>query len=276
MSTKKKRSISFSSRSPILKKQKGITAILRQRESCPKFNLNRIKNCYYDYEFKYKTLYNIDDQEIVERIFKNNDNNIKLHHDYNIKLHHFVIEDEGSKIHVRKYKNLDFILEYQHAQPIDGDLDDPYHYFLKGVNENDDNDDNVEYILSNNSLNQLYCSYDFKMLYFFDIKNEEINKFLTQNDITIIENLPDEIKNKLPSNSLNSSGSQSNSTSSTIGGSKCLDKRKYIKRLKNYSIEKLQNIAKNKKIRYTKQIDGKIVSIKKETLIKKLCDYKYL
>ena len=34
-------------------------------------------------------------------------------------------------------------------------------------------------------------------------------------------------------------------------------------------------MAKNKKVKYTKKVDGKSVAIKKETLIKKLCKHKY-
>ena len=59
------------------------------------------------------------------------------------------------------------------------------------------------------------------------------------------------------------------------GGSKGIHKKKYIKVLGNYTMEKLQNIAKNKKIPYTKKLYGKVENIKRETLIKKLCDFKF-
>ena len=82
------------------------------------------------------------------------------------------------------------------------------------------------------------------------------------------------------------SNSRSNSSSSSEyqqykrhklsnGGklTKNIDKT-YMKKLRNKSLEKLQNMAKNKKIKYTKMLNGKIVPIKKETLIKKLCKNK--
>ena len=53
-------------------------------------------------------------------------------------------------------------------------------------------------------------------------------------------------------------------------GNKCINKKKYIKVLGNYTMEKLQNIAKNKKIPYTKKLYGKVENIKRKTLIKKL------
>jgi len=72
----------------------------------------------------------------------------------------------------------------------------------------------------------------------------------------------------------NYNGSLSNTSNrSSYGGSDA--KSKYIKSLKNKTLEKLQNIAKNKKIKFTKKLNGKMIAIKKETLIKKLCNHKY-
>jgi hypothetical protein len=67
----------------------------------------------------------------------------------------------------------------------------------------------------------------------------------------------------------------SRSGSPITGGSNKSIKTKYIKTLRNKTLEKLQNMAKNKKVKYTKKVDGKSVAIKKETLIKKLCKHKY-
>jgi hypothetical protein len=45
--------------------------------------------------------------------------------------------------------------------------------------------------------------------------------------------------------------------------------------LKGKSFEKLKMIAKNKNISYLKKVNGIYVNIKPDTLIKKLCKYKY-
>jgi hypothetical protein len=67
----------------------------------------------------------------------------------------------------------------------------------------------------------------------------------------------------------------SRSGSPITGGANKSAKAKYIKTLRNKTLEKLQIMAKNKKVKYTKKVDGKSVAIKKETLIKKLCKHKY-
>lgn len=53
-------------------------------------------------------------------------------------------------------------------------------------------------------------------------------------------------------------------------GGGCDKLKKYKKYLKRQSLTKLQSIAKNKKINYTRKSNGKIVNIKEETLVKNL------
>lgn len=53
------------------------------------------------------------------------------------------------------------------------------------------------------------------------------------------------------------------------------DGKTYKEFLQNQSLKKLLEIAKNKKIKYLKNHNGRDVVIKRETLIKKLCkEYK--
>jgi len=103
---------------------------------------------------------------------------------------------------------------------------------------------------------------------FFDDLSDEVEKNFRYVEIDCY-NDPSEDNDKY--NSDWNKGSLSNNSSYGAGNIKF----KYIKRLKNKSLEKLQNIAKNKKIKYTKKFKGKTIAIKKETLINKLCNHKY-
>jgi hypothetical protein len=65
------------------------------------------------------------------------------------------------------------------------------------------------------------------------------------------------------------------SSSSQLGGSPKTIKGKYKKFLKKFRLEILQKEAKKKGIKITKKKNGKIVNIKKDSLINKLCKHKF-
>jgi uncharacterized protein YajQ (UPF0234 family) len=54
------------------------------------------------------------------------------------------------------------------------------------------------------------------------------------------------------------------------GGGNYEEKIKYKKSLSKKTLEKIQNICKNKKIKTTKKYNGKIVNLQKKTLINTL------
>ena len=115
--------------------------------------------------------------------------------------------------------------------------------------------------------------------------DNEVEKMKDEN-YKFFHNITKELESRSKSRSKSNSRSDSISKSSSEyqqykrhtlsnGGklTKNIDKT-YMKKLRNKSLEKLQNMAKNKKIKYTKMLNGKKVPIKKETLIKKLCKNK--
>lgn len=63
---------------------------------------------------------------------------------------------------------------------------------------------------------------------------------------------------------------------SPVSGGALKDKEKtYKKYLNNMTLERLLQIARNKKIKVTTKKDGKIVTVKKNTVVNKLCKFKF-
>lgn len=58
-------------------------------------------------------------------------------------------------------------------------------------------------------------------------------------------------------------------------GGNILKLKNYKKNLNNMTIEKLQQIANNKKIKITKKYKGRIILLKKDTIVNKIINYKY-
>lgn len=283
MPNKRQLSPSLSSKSPVKKKHANFLKFLDNRATNAKLGKNTLMNRYYNYRFNHLKLYKTKKEDHISHI---------LEYNPNVELHKFSIDN--SKIVITKYNKLDYIEIIQYAQS-----DSPYfnQFYVSGVNIEDDNTE--EFLLTRESLKYLYCNEDFSILYLFYPKYKELDEngdefdnvkegkrtlkeFLQNHNIELIKKTKDLFKNlkKKVRDSYNSSvNSQSNQESNTLseslGGSKSLDKQKYMKRLRKYTLEKLQKVAKNKKIRYTKKVDGKMVNIKKETIVKKLCKHKY-
>ena len=272
-----------SSESPVKKRPANILKLLESRATNAKFGKNALKNCYYNYKFTHSKLYKTKKEEHLSHI---------LEYNQDVELHKFSIDN--TKINITKYNQLDYNHIVQFAQ-----TDSPYsnQFYVSGVNIKDDNTE--DFLLTAESLKYLYCNEDFSTLYLFYPKYKELDdnsnqigndkegkrtlkEFLQNQNIELIKDTKQLFKNlkqKVRESSYYYASSQSSSENDTrsesIGGSKSLDKQKYMKRLKKYTLEKLLNVAKNKKIKCTKKVNGKIVNIKTETIIKKLCKHKY-
>ena len=276
MPDKRQLTSSLLSQSPIKKKPANFLKLLENRATDAKFGKNTLMNHYYNYRFNDSKLYKIKNQYDLHNI---------LMYKPDIELHKFSIANR--KIAITKYNELDYNPIIQYAQT---DSPQPDQFYVSGVNI----DDNIEedFLLTRESLKYLHCDEDFSTIYLlcskydkYDEKEEEkiFKEFVKNQKITCINDtkkLFKDLKTKLKQRKYQSYSSASSSESSessqnSSGGSKSLDKQKYMKKLRNYTLEKLQNIARNKKVGYTKKADGKVVSIKKETIIKKLCAYKY-
>ena len=278
------------------KKKKNITSILRERETNFKTKKNELNNIYY--KFKHEKLYQFNEGNDIYNLLEINPN---------VELHKFSISH--NKIIITKYNELKYnILHFQHAQT--DDHNEVYIFDVHGIKIHDQSKE--ELLISNSSLKNAFCGEDFSTLYLFhykydnpyedsdfddddmsntgfeEKKNKEIEKFqnfLKKQNIQLIKDNEREIRGEIEE-SQNRNYQLFNSLSEKVreqlynspmktGGSKGIHKKKYIKVLGNYTMEKLQNIAKNKKIPYTKKQYGKVENIKRETLIKKLCDFKF-
>ena len=285
MPNKRQLSSSSSPKSPVKKKQANFLKHLQSRETNAKFGKKTLMNSYYNYKFDHFKLYKTDKEEHLLHI---------LEYNPGVELHKFSIDN--GKIDITKYHKLDYNQMIQYAQS-----DSPIHFYqfyVSGVNIKDD--DMEDFLLTRESLKYLYCDKDFSTLYLFypeykeyDENGDEIRdktkegkrilkEFIQNNNIErikdtkqLFKNLKQKVKESYNSSSDSQSSPENDTGSESIGGSKPLDKQKYMKRLRKYTLEKLLNVAKNKKIRCTKKVDGKILNIKKETIVKKLCKHKY-
>jgi hypothetical protein len=279
------------------KKNKNIATMLKERETNFKTKRKELNNLYY--KFKHEKIYQLNDSNDIYNLLEINPK---------VELHKFSISN--NKIIITKYNKLEYdISHFQYAQS--DDHNELYIFDVHGINIDDKS---KEELISNSSLKNVFCSEDFSTLYLFhykydnhfqdsdsdenddDINNtdfegkknkeiEKIQNFLKKQNIKLINDNEREIRGEIEENQnrnykLFESLSEKlreqlyNSPMNT-GGSKRIDKKKYIKVLGNYTMEKLQNIAKNKKISYTKKLYGNVENIKRETLIKKLCDFKF-
>jgi hypothetical protein len=286
MPNKRQLSPSLSSKSPVKKKPANLLKLLESRATNTKFRKNALMYCYYNYKFTHSKLYKTNKHEHISHIFEYNPD---------VELHKFSIDN--TKINITKYNQLDYNRIVQYAQ-----TDSPYsnqlnQFYVSGVNIKDDNTE--DFLLTAESLKYLYCNEDFSTLYLFypnykelddngdQIGNDKegkrtLEEFLQNQNIELIKdtkqlfkNLRQKVKESNNYYASSQSSSENDTRSESIGGSKSLDKQKYMKRLKKYTLEKLLNVAKNKKIKCTKKVNGKIVNINTETIIKKLCKQKY-
>ena len=62
---------------------------------------------------------------------------------------------------------------------------------------------------------------------------------------------------------------------STKGGKNISAKSEYINKLKKYNVKTLKSYASKINIKTTKRLNGKLVNLTKEALIKRLANYKY-
>lgn len=214
-----------------------------------------------------KVLYNVKSQIMLSNIFE-----LKP----KIQLYH--INEENEKI-IYEGIYTGFLEDYhffhgQHVYEDDDGNEQLYTFEYTGRNINNKKIDNSEDYLHNSykhiddsDLKNIFVNKEKSKLYYFDQKNENIKRILDMYNVKLIfdEKEINEFSDKIKEEVENMK-----SLSEQYGSG-----NKYIKYLKNKSIQKLQQIAKNKNIEYVKKYKGKIIEIKRETLEKKLLK-KYL
>lgn len=291
-------SSSKSSKSPPLKKiyhTENVISLLKKRET-GKLSKN-IKNFSQYKMFNDSILYNVVFSHKIRDILK-----------YNPKIIFYLFYiDDNDNIKLEKYNNLCLNTNFYAQIELENGINKTFD--LYGTNINDKNE---KKLLDDVLLEHLYTDKKFKNLYLFNYtyndyydniekktqENKEtklFNSFVVNNNVQlnnpsysseIFKDLDFFVKditmndteckyNSSSDNDKYNSDWNNGSPNNNGGGINKTNKLNYIKKLKNKTLDKLQNIAKNKKIKYTKKLNGKNIPIKKETLIKKLCNYKF-
>jgi hypothetical protein len=290
------------SRTPPIKIKKTTESIISQLRKREIGMLPRKRINFSQYKkFNDTELYSIDVLYHLTDILKYN-KQIELYK-YNI--------DDNDDVKLTKYNNLCLYTDIRAQNTIhsyydsSGVFNEITHTFdLNGINIDDKNDG--ARLLNDILIEHLYVDKKFTTLYLFNYtyyyennntfqqkisKEEKIfGNFIKYYNVKLIKNKSDdefddpkfkffdELDKKIKEegykyNDTECNIENSNSNNMSYGGNNA--KAKYIKSLKNKTLEKLQNIAKNKKIKYTKKLNGKTTPIKRETLINKLCKYKF-
>lgn len=283
-----------------IRKNTNTASLLRLREtnsiSKNRGNLNKLVL------FPYTDLYKVNGQTNIDNILK---------YKPDIELNLFEIVD--NKVELNIYDSLHFTNDNFYAQNViysDDERGDVIHSFdligkLKGNKSSGSynantvvlNDIQAEHLYTDKFFSKLYLfTHDYYNTYYIvqreakKIKEENIYKnFIKKHRLNLIDdktnyNNPENVRMQDPNyklfnfldNHINSRiKSRSSKITNSHGGSNSVNKVIYIKMLRNKTLQQLQKLAKNKKVKYTKKVDGKTVEIKKETLIRKLCTYKY-
>ena len=272
-------SSSSSSRSGI-KKQTNIAKFLQQRETGnsrrrPSKIRKFMKN---NFAFKDKTLYVVEWSFILDKILEYNPS-IEFH-----KINIIVKKDKSLKVNYNIYKYLEVENDiYAQVVLSDNEGHEVFHTF--NLFGKDEEGDDVP-LLNDLLLLNTYTNEDFTTLYFIHvfnshIDNENVDKtqiydqFIKNHNLKLIDDI--DITKEMIQKALEEKEEKEEISANKIyniskGG---LNKQSYIKLLKGKSFEKLKMIAKNKNISYLKKVNGIYVNIKPDTLIKKLCKYKY-
>jgi hypothetical protein len=229
-----------------------------------------------NFTFKDKTLYVVEWSFILDKILEYNPL-LELHKiDINVK------KDRSLKVDYNIFTKLEVENDI-YAQVVLTDYDEGrevFHTF--NLFGRDEEGDDIP-LLNDLLLLKTYTNADFTTLYFIKvfnrhIENENLDKtqiydqFIKNNNLKLINDI--DITKRMIQKALDEKEESPTNKIYNIskGG---LDKQSYIKLLKGKSFEKLKKIAKNKNISYMKKVNGVYVNIKPDTLIKKLCEYKY-
>mgnify|MGYP003776515169 CR=1 FL=1 len=271
------KSSSSSSSNSGTKKEMNIVKFLQQRETgnSRRRPLKIRKFMKNNFTFKDKTLYVVEWSYILDKILEYNPS-IELH-----KINIIVKKDKSLKVNYNIFKKLEVENDiYAQVVLTDNEGHEVFHTF--NLFGKDEDGDDVP-LLNDLLLLNTYTNADFTTLYFIHvfnshIDNENVDKteiydqFIKNHNLNLIDDL--DITKEMINKALEEKEESSTNKIDNIskGG---LNKQKYIKLLKGKSFEKLKKIAKNKNISYLKKVNGVYASIKKDTLIKKLCKYKY-